>query len=115
MVSHGDVALGEAWARAIARRIGIEAANPDELIHALALDSREELRKPCPSHVEAQCWNTDREAFEAEPDMVAKVTRDLERLAEKGVEIVAVRSSVVCTKRLNDERARGRSRFDADL
>ena len=115
MVSHGDVALGEAWARALGARLRLETSGPDALIHALALDTRQELRKMCPSHVEAQCWNTDREAFEAESDMVAKVTHDLERLAEKGVEIVAVRSSVVCTKRLNDERARGRSRFDVDL
>jgi ribonuclease HII len=115
MVAHGDVALGEAWARALAARLGLEASDPDALIHALALDSREQLRKMCPSHVEAQCWNTEREAFEAESDMVAKVTHDLDRLAEKGVEIVGVRTSVVCTKRLNEERARGRSRFDVDL
>jgi ribonuclease HII len=115
MVSHGDVALGEAWARAIAQRIGLDAKNPDELIHALALDSRVELRKPCPSHVEAQCWNTDREAFEAEQDLVALVARDLDRLAARGIDITGVRSSTVCTKRLNEARLAGRSRFDVDL
>ena len=115
MVSHGDVALGEAWARAIARRIGLEAGNPDELIHALALDSRAELRKPCPSHVEAQCWNTEREVFEADEDMVAMVTRDLDKLAARGIDITGVRTSVVCTKRLNDARLEGKSRFDVDL
>src|SRR6185295_6350353 len=91
MVAHGDVALGEAWARALGHRLGLEASGPDALIHALALDSREELRKMCPSHVEAQCWNTEREAFEAESALVAKVTHDLDRLAEKGIEIVGVR------------------------
>src|SRR5882724_13572971 len=115
MVSHGDVALGEAWARAIARRIGLEGGNPDELIHALALDSRDELRRPCPSHVEAQCWNTDREVFEADEDLVTLVGRDLERLCERGIDITGVRSSVVCTKRLNEARLEGRSRFDVDL
>ena len=115
MVSHGDVALGEAWARAIARRLGIDATNPDELIHALALDSRAELRKPCPRHVEAQCWNTEREVFEADEELVSLVTRDLDRLAEKGIDVTGVRSSVVCTKRLNDARRDGRSRFDVDL
>jgi ribonuclease HII len=115
MVAHGDVALGEAWARALAARLGLEASDPDALIHALALDSRQELRKMCPSHVESQCWNTDQEEFGAEPEMVARVTRDLDKLATLGVEIVAVKSSLVCTKRLNDERARGRSRFDVDL
>jgi ribonuclease HII len=115
MVSHGDVALGEAWARAIARRIGLAASTPDELIHGLALDSRAELRKPCPSHVEAQCWNTERESFEADDDMVALVTRDLEKLCERGVDIAGLRTSVVCTKRLNDARLAGKSRFDMDL
>jgi ribonuclease HII len=115
MVAHGDVALGEAWARSLAARLGLEASDPDALIHALALDSRQELRKMCPSHVEEQCWNTGGEAFEAEPEMVARVTDDIDRLASRGVDIVAVRSSLVCTKRLNDERERGRSRFDVDL
>jgi ribonuclease HII len=115
MVSHGNVALGEAWARAIARRIGLDAGDPDELIHGLALDSRAELRKPCPSHVEAQCWNTEREAFEAQDDLVVLVTRDLDRLAAQGIDIIGVRSSVVCTKRLNAARLEGRSRFDVDL
>jgi ribonuclease HII len=115
MIAHGDVALGEAWARALAARLGLEASDPDALIHALALDSRQELRKMCPSHVEAQCWNTDRETFEAEPEMIARLTDDLDRLAGRGVDVVGVRSSLVCTKRLNDERERGRSRFDVDL
>lgn len=115
MVSHGNVALGEAWARAIARRIGLDARDPDELIHALALDSRIELRKPCPSHVEAQCWSTEREAFEADEDLVALVARDLDRLAERGIDVTGVRSSVVCTKRLNQARVDGKSRFDVDL
>ena len=115
MVSHGDVALGEAWARALAARLGLDASDPDALIHALLVDSRQELRKMCPSHVEAQCWNTDREAFEADTDLVGRISRDIERLAALGVDVVAVRTSVVCTKRLNDEREKGRSRFDVDL
>jgi hypothetical protein len=43
------------------------------------------------------------------------VRRDLTRLAKRGVEIVAVRSVVVCTKRLNDAVAAGQSRFVVDL
>jgi ribonuclease HII len=115
MVSHGDVALGEAWARALAARVGLDAERPDALIHSLALESRAELRRLCPSHVESQCWNTEREAFEAEHDLVAQVSLDLDKLAVKGVDVVGVRSSLVCTKRLNDERSHGRSRFDVDL
>src|SRR5690348_1788279 len=47
LVSHGDVALGEAWARALAARLGFDASAPDALIHSLALDPRAELRKMC--------------------------------------------------------------------
>jgi len=115
MVSHGDVALGEAWARAVAARTGLEADRPDALIHSLALDSRDELRRLCPSHVEAQCWNVDTEAFGADLDLVTQISTDLQKLALRGIDVIGVRSSIVCTKRLNDERARGRSRFDVDL
>jgi ribonuclease HII len=115
MIAHGDVALGEAWARAVARRIGITAITPDDLIHGLVLDTKAELRRQCPSHVEAQCWSTDGETFEAEDKLVARVTADIERLAQQGVEIVSLRSTVVCTRRINDARVGGRSRFDVDL
>ena len=56
-----------------------------------------------------------REPRLAGDDLVARVSDDLARLAKKGVDVVGVRSSLVCTKRLNDERSRGRSRFDVDL
>jgi ribonuclease HII len=115
MIAHGDVALGEAWARATGQRMGAGGATPDELIHGLALDTKSELRRLCPSHVEAQCWNAQGEAFEADDQLVARVTADLERLAAQGVDIVSVRSSVVCTRRINDARSEGRSRFDVDL
>ncbi len=115
MVSHGDVALGEAWARALGARLGLDAAGPDSLIHGLALDTKSELRRICPSHVEAQCWNVETESFQADGDLVARVAKDLERLATRGVDIVGVRSGLVCTRRINDERTRGRNRFDVDL
>jgi ribonuclease HII len=115
MIAHGDVALGEAWARAVGHRIGAGATTPDALIHALALDSKAELRRLCPSHVEGQCWNTQGEAFEADDKLVARVTADLERLALQGVDVVSLRSSVVCTRRINEARTEGRSRFDVDL
>src|SRR6185503_4155718 len=47
LVSHGDVALGEAWARALVRRgcgKAAAVASPDDLIHAITADDREELR-----------------------------------------------------------------------
>jgi hypothetical protein len=65
--------------------------------------------------VEAQCWNSHREDFEAEDALVSKVRVDLEKLAQKGVDVIGVMTSVVCTKRLNEARRNGRSRFDVDL
>lgn len=115
MIAHGDVALGEAWARAVAHRLGVAAQTPDDLIHGLVLDSKSELRRHCPSHVEPQCWSTDGEAFEADAKLVGRITVDLEKLAQQGVDIVSLRSTVVCTRRINDARDGGRSRFDVDL
>ena len=115
MIAHGDVALGEAWARAVGARIGVATSTPDDLIHALALDSKSELRRLCPSHVEAQCWSTEGEAFEADDKLVRRIGDDLARLAGQGVDVVSLRSTVVCTRRINDARTEGRSRFDVDL
>jgi ribonuclease HII len=115
MVAHGDVALGEAWARALARRLSLDETGPDALLHGLMIDSRADIRKPCPAHVEAQCWSSHTEAFEADGSLVATVVSDLEKLAQKGVDVVGVLTSVVCTKRLNEAKDRGHSRFDVDL
>ena len=65
LLSHGDVSLGEAWARALGARLGLAAEAPDALVHALALDSKWELRT-VPVHVESQCWNTEGEPFAAD-------------------------------------------------
>ena len=117
LVSYADSGLGEAWARAIAARTGVgrAAADPDALVHAIALDARDAMRAPCPSHHIGQCWDTHEERFEADDALVAKVGKDLDRLASQGVEIRGVRVAVVCTKRLNEGVVRGLSRFDVDL
>ena len=115
LVAHGDVALGEAWARACGERVGLDVSTPDALIHALSLDSRSELRRLCPEHVQTQCWNTHGERFEADDELVAQLRTDLDRLASKGLDVAGVRSGVVCTKRLNEARSIGHSRFDVDL
>lgn len=115
MVAHGDVALGEAWARVLGSRMGASLDSPDALLHALSLDSRESLRSRCPSHIEAQCWNTDGESFGASDDVQKRIGADLRRLEAKGIEVVSVRTVVLCTERLNRDRERGLSRFDSDL
>jgi ribonuclease HII len=115
LVAHGDVALGEAWARAIATRAASRASTPDELLHAIAADDRAALRAPCPSHVEAQCWSPDGEAFGADDELVATVGADLDRLAKRGVDVVAVRSVIACSRRLNEGFVAGKNRFHLDL
>jgi hypothetical protein len=122
LLAHGDVALGEAWARALAVRgcgrvpfAGGPDATTDELVHAISADDRAALRAPCPGHVEAQCWSTEGEPLAAPAELVDLVRRDLDRLAHKGVEIVAVRSVILCARRMNEGLDAGRSRFSLDL
>ncbi len=111
LVSHADFGLGEAWARAVVA----DAPDPSALLAALLHESNEVLRAPCPSHVEDQCWNVGGEGFVASDELCQRVARHLATLAERGVEIVKVRSSMLCTKRLNDAKERGVNRFVADL
>jgi len=121
LVAHGDVALAEAWARALVERgcgsskDPAAARSPEALVHTIAADDRKTLRAPCPSHVESQCWSIADESFGAERGLVETVAADLDRLAAKGVDVVAVRSVIVCTRRLNDGADAGKSRFTMDL
>lgn len=112
LVTHSDFALGEAWARAL---VGKEARTPEDLIGRLALESVPALQEPCPSHVKGQCWSVHDETFAAEAATVERLERHLAHWVTRGIEIVDVRSSVVCVKRLNDARAVGHSRFTSDL
>lgn len=112
LVSHSDFGLGEAWARAVA---GDSVSDPDQLLGALLHEPRSELHAPCPSHVKDQCWSGGSEAFVADAALCARVRRHLDTFAERGVRIVRVRSSVLCTKRLNLAKERGINRFVADL
>lgn len=112
LVAHGNVALGEAWARVLTGEL---ATNPAELFAQLSFEGPAELEKPCPRHVKAQCWGAGGERFEAEPALVKRIASHRAALAERGIELLEVKSSVLCTKRLNDARERGRNRFVADL
>src|SRR5690349_17136699 len=61
LLSHGDVALGEAWARRLIARerraLGnmSEPTTVSELVHEIAIDGVEDLVRPCPNHVKPQC------------------------------------------------------------
>lgn len=124
LVSHGNCALGEAWTRALVEAgAGHEPAvgaprDPTALLEAVSLDPTAVLTSPCPKHVRGQCWSTEDESFCAPQQMgnfLKLVRKDLKRLAERGVEIMAVRTVVACTKRLNEAVGRGESRFVVDL
>jgi ribonuclease HII len=112
LMSHTDVAVGEAWARALT---GGQARTPAELFEQLSLEGSNKLRQPCPKAAGGQCWSVEREAFDASQEQLAKVNKHLITLAERGVRILEVRSSVVCTQVLNDNRASGINRFVSDL
>lgn len=118
LLAHGDVALGEAWARVLVAREGrvpLAEQTVDNVVHAIALDDVEALRRPCPESARAQCWATAGEAFEAAPDLLKSVDRALDDLAKKGVRVSMARSAVVCTSVLNAQAKRGVSRFHVDL
>jgi ribonuclease HII len=112
LVSHTDVRLGEAWARELAPP---EAATPGALFEELSLEGGTKLRERCPSHAETQCWNAERETFGAEPALRRQVARHRTLLAERGVELVRVKTSVLCTETLNRARRAGKNRFVTDL
>lgn len=115
LVAFEDSALGEAWARAIARRAGADPRSPAELLGLLTLDPEAELRAPCPRHHEDLCWGTAGERFLAAESVVRDCEKDMDKLAARGVLVRRARSVVLCTRRLNDGAARGLSRFDMDL
>jgi ribonuclease HII len=112
LLSHTDFALGEAWARALT---GDTAATPADLFQRLSLEGETTLRKPCPSAGVPQCWSQHGEEFSSTREQVERVTEHIAALAERGVRLLEVRSSVVCTGRLNALRARGINRFVSDL
>ena len=116
LVGHGDTALGEAWARAIARRMGLaEPTDPDALVRALSLDAPEVLRAPCPPDHAAQCWSAEGEAFTAGEALVETVGRDLAKLESQGIGVLRVGCIVTCVRRLNEGIGRGLTRFHVDL
>jgi hypothetical protein len=112
LLTHTNVALGEAWARALSRT---PSRSPAELFEQLSLEGSAKLKRPCAAHVEGQCWNEHAEAFLASPADLARIVKHKAALAERGVELVSVQSSLVCTQQLNDKRNNGTNRFVADL
>ena len=112
LVSHKDFALGEAWARALT---GDAAKSPAELFERLTFEGVSALQEPCPGHVREQCWSIANEAFIADDRTVERLKKHLYHWSERGVEVLEIRSSVLCVKRLNEARGIGHNRFVSDL
>jgi ribonuclease HII len=112
LMTHTDVGIGEAWARVLT---GDSARTPGELFEQLSLEGSAKLREPCPTSAHAQCWAEAHESFSSTEEQRKRTTRHVASFAERGVRILQVRSSVVCTQKLNANRARGINRFVSDL
>lgn len=121
LLAHGDIALGEAWARALAERgagrpeIGKSPQHPDDLVHAFSLDDRAYLNEPCPPQAAPMCWSPQGEAFAAPESLVGAVHGDIDALAKLGFEVLSVRSVILCAFRMNDGLREGKNRFVLDL
>lgn len=116
LVSHGDIALAEAWARVLVQHTG--SADPQsvrDIVDAVSLEGVDQLKQRCPSHVTGQCWTEVGEVFEAGEVLLKEVRKDLKKLEASGVRIIGVRSAIVCTKHLNDLLGVGVNRYTADL
>jgi ribonuclease HII len=111
LVSHANLALAEAWARALTG--GVQT--PEELFRAVCLEDQATLTEPCPRHVRAQCWTPTNAGFIADPELVTRVRGHLGFLEQRGVRIAGARCSVLCTKVLNGHRRAGGNRFVSDL
>lgn len=112
LLSHTDVGIGEAWARVLTPT---PARSPADLFEQLSLEGPVTLKKRCESHVAGQCWNARGEAFSSTDADVARIEKHRRALAERGVELLRVHSSVVCTKQLNHAKNSGTNRFVSDL
>jgi len=115
LMKHGDIALGEAWSRVLCERDGHDASSPDALVRAISFDTADALTARCPEHVQHQCWGHTTEPFVAEAALLRDVRKDLAKLDASGVRLIAAKSAIVCTKHLNTEIDRGKSRFHVDL
>ncbi len=117
LVSYKERSLGEAWARVLGDAVSLPTSSPAELVFGLSLEPEAVLRAPCPTDGDHshQCFSVEGEAFEATGELLGQVRSDLARLEKRGLKIVSVRVSLVCTRRLNDAAARGTTRFQVDL
>jgi ribonuclease HII len=112
LVAHGNVDLGEAWARVVGAP---QASSPGELLEVISRKTTRELRAFCPNIVQSQCWNTRDEEFTSNPDTIRRLQHHRQTLTLRGVRILRVKTEIVCVEQLNRERGQGSNRFLSDL
>jgi len=111
VVRHGEVRLGEAWARTMAPA----AQTPDQVFMQLSLSPRSWLEELCPKHVVSQCWSTEREQFAAHAELLTRVVDCQKKLRESGMVLKRALVQVICPHRLNLAKSQGQHRFFVDL
>ena len=83
---------------------------------SLSLEGLPHLDGPCLPTWAPECWSVGAERFIAEAEDVERVAGHSDGWVDRGVEIVAVRTSVVCgTQRLVGRAPFGHNRFIVDL
>lgn len=112
MIAHGDVRLGEAWARILA---GGDIESPAELVESVSSLSPHQLKTRCPRSGKAQCWAPKNERFKANEWLLGDVKRVLSRLQKLGIHPSLAKSRLVCTSEINERGAQGENRFLVDL
>ncbi len=113
--SFGRMSGAESLSLALVERIsGVLPRSYDELLDALSLQGRGALTSPCPDEAVAQCWSAaiSLPAFGGDP---SRGHEALERLEERGVRLLRVRSGLACPGVLNRERDAGRNKLAMDL
>lgn len=112
LVRHGDVRLGEAWARALAAQT---LSGPSELLRRLSITPLPLLMKRCPRQATAQCWNDSNDEFLAEEELMQRVHAEMRKLRRLGIQPCHAVSRLVCTNELNARGQLGENRFLVDL
>lgn len=112
LIRHGDVRLGEAWARVLAPE---STREPAELLSLLSAIPTSRLMARCPEHAKVQCWNKRREVFLAGNELIEQVRVELQKLRRLGIRPCHVLSRLVCTDELNARGQLGENRFLVDL
>lgn len=103
------------------------------LLYTISLSSKADLQRMCPaprasdsvlssvslsesmSESKAQCWRFASSALQATDAQIEQVQRDYSALRDQGLDVVWVRSVIVCVKRMHEAARMGRGRLDLDL